>query len=169
MWVHSFGEAVFIFKVFQNALKIETTACSGMSVDCLWNVMEHEQKWDFVFRWNGRVNLNRRGRQFSRLLAAEVCASACRVCTARASLRSAVMWRLLVTHSILLFPLSPPVRHRVPSHFNWTLPPYHCTCHHIAAYYNTAAILNSHEGRALVLKGPRDVTELYTTGNVRIT
>jgi hypothetical protein len=31
---------------------------------------------DFVFRRNGRVHLNRRGRQFSRLLTAEVCASA---------------------------------------------------------------------------------------------
>jgi len=40
------------------------------------NVMAHAQKPDFVFRQNGRVNLNRRGCQFSRLLAAEVCASA---------------------------------------------------------------------------------------------
>jgi hypothetical protein len=38
--------------------------------------MIHAQKPDFVFRRNGRVYLNRRGRQFSRLLAAEVCASA---------------------------------------------------------------------------------------------
>jgi len=38
--------------------------------------MAHEQKPDFVFRQKGRVLLNRRGRQFSRLLAAEVCASA---------------------------------------------------------------------------------------------
>jgi hypothetical protein len=38
--------------------------------------MAHAQKPDFVFRRNGRVHLNRRGRQFSRLLAAEVCASA---------------------------------------------------------------------------------------------
>jgi len=38
--------------------------------------MAHEQKTDFVFRRKGRVHLNRRGRQFSRLLAAEVCASA---------------------------------------------------------------------------------------------
>jgi hypothetical protein len=30
----------------------------------------------FVFRRKGQVHLNRRGRQFSRLLAAEVCASA---------------------------------------------------------------------------------------------
>jgi len=34
--------------------------------------MAHAQKTDFVFRRNGRVHLNRRGSQFSRLLAAEV-------------------------------------------------------------------------------------------------
>ena len=38
--------------------------------------MAHAQKPDFVFRRKGRVHLNRQGRQFSRLLAAEVCASA---------------------------------------------------------------------------------------------
>ena len=38
--------------------------------------MAHAQKPDFISRRNGRVHLNRRGRQFSRLLAAEVCASA---------------------------------------------------------------------------------------------
>jgi len=38
--------------------------------------MAHAQKPDFFFRRNGRVHLNRRERQFSRLLAAEVCASA---------------------------------------------------------------------------------------------
>jgi len=38
--------------------------------------MAHAQKPDFMFRQNGRVHLNRRGRQVSRLLAAEVCASA---------------------------------------------------------------------------------------------
>jgi hypothetical protein len=75
-------------------------------VDCVWNVMAHAQKSDFVFRRNGRVHLNRRGRQFSRLLADELCTSACRVCTARASLCSAVMWRLMVTNSIFLFPLN---------------------------------------------------------------
>jgi len=45
-------------------------------VDCVWNVMVHAQKPDFVFRRNGRVHLNRQGRQFSRLLAPEVCAPA---------------------------------------------------------------------------------------------
>jgi hypothetical protein len=38
--------------------------------------MTHAQKPNFFFRRNERVHLNRRGRQFSRLLAAQVCASA---------------------------------------------------------------------------------------------
>jgi len=38
--------------------------------------MAHAQKPDVIFRRNGRVRLNRQGRQFSQLLAAEVCASA---------------------------------------------------------------------------------------------
>ena len=86
-------------------LKMKAVCSFQTSVDCVWNVMAHAQKPGFVFRRNRRVHLNRRGRQFSRLLAGELCTSACRVCTARASLCSAVMWRLLVTHSILLFPL----------------------------------------------------------------
>jgi hypothetical protein len=46
-------------------------------VDLIWNVMAHAQKPDFVFRRNERIHLNRRGgRQFSRLLAAEMCVSA---------------------------------------------------------------------------------------------
>ena len=32
-------------------------------VDCVWNVMAHAQKPDFVFRRNGRVRLNRQERQ----------------------------------------------------------------------------------------------------------
>jgi hypothetical protein len=47
-----------------------------LSVHCVWNGMAHAQKPYFVFWWNGRVHLNRQGRQFSRLLAAEVCTSA---------------------------------------------------------------------------------------------
>ena len=30
-------------------------------LDCVWNVMAHAQKPDFVFRRNGRVHLNRQG------------------------------------------------------------------------------------------------------------
>jgi hypothetical protein len=49
---------------------------SSLMLDCVLNVMAHAQKPDFVFPRNGRVHLNLWGRQFSRLLAAEVCASA---------------------------------------------------------------------------------------------
>ena len=54
----------------------EFIAYSYHLLDCVWNVMAHAQKPDFVFRQNGRVHLNQRGRQFSQLLAAKVCASA---------------------------------------------------------------------------------------------
>jgi hypothetical protein len=62
---------------------------------------------DFVFRRNGRVYLNRRGRQFSRLLAAEVCASAVVMLDTPCY---AVVWRVLATHSIRQFPLHFPSR-----------------------------------------------------------
>ena len=45
--------------------------CPNYVVDCVWNVMAHAQKPDFFFRRNGRVHLNRQGRQFSRLLEAD--------------------------------------------------------------------------------------------------
>ena len=76
-------------------------------VDCVWNVMAHVQKPDFVFRRNGRVHLNRRGRQFSRLLAAEVWAS---VVVMLDTPCSEVVWRVLATHSIRQFPLQFPSR-----------------------------------------------------------
>jgi hypothetical protein len=76
-------------------------------VDCVWNVMAHAQKPDFVFRRNGRVHLNRRGRQFSRLLAAEVCPSAVILLDTPCS---EVVWRVLATHFIRQFPLHFPSR-----------------------------------------------------------
>jgi hypothetical protein len=77
------------------------------AVDCVWNVMAHAQKPYFVFRRNGRVHLNRRGRQFSRLLSAEVCASAVIMVDTPFS---EVVWRVLATHSIRQFPLHFPSR-----------------------------------------------------------
>ena len=74
-------------------------------VDCVWNVMAHAQKPDFVFRLNGRVHLNQWGNQFSRLLAAEVCASALVMLDTPCS---EVVWRVLATHSIHQFPLHFP-------------------------------------------------------------
>jgi len=76
-------------------------------LDCVWIVMAHAQKPHFVFRRNERVHLNRRGRQFSRLLAAEVCASAVVMLDTPCS---EVVWRVLVTHSIRHFPLHFPSR-----------------------------------------------------------
>jgi hypothetical protein len=72
-----------------------------------WNVMAHAQKPDFFPRRKGRVNLNRRGRQFSRLLAAEVCVSAVVMLGTPCS---EVVWRVLATHPIRQFPLHFPSR-----------------------------------------------------------
>jgi hypothetical protein len=68
-------------------------------VEASCNVMAHAQKPHFVFRRNGRVNLNRRGRQFSRLLAAEVCASAVVMLDTPCS---EVVWRVLASHPKIL-------------------------------------------------------------------
>jgi hypothetical protein len=76
-------------------------------VEASWNVMAHTQKTDFVFRRNGPVHLNGRGRQFSQLLAAEVCASAVVMLDTPCS---EVVWRVLATHSVRQFPLHFPSR-----------------------------------------------------------
>ena len=57
-------------------LQMGPIGCPEWWIDCVWNVMAHAQKPYFIFRRNERVHLNRHGRQFSPLLAAEVCASA---------------------------------------------------------------------------------------------
>ena len=62
---------------------------------------------NFVFRRNGRVHWNRQGRQFIRLLAAEVCASAVVMLDTPCS---EVAWRVMATHSIRQFPLHFPSR-----------------------------------------------------------
>ena len=76
-------------------------------LDCVWNVMAHTQKPDFVFRQNGRVYLYRRGCQFSRLLAAEMCASAVVMLDTPCA---EVVGRVLATRSIRQFPLHFPYR-----------------------------------------------------------
>jgi hypothetical protein len=85
--------------VCQNVSKV-----SAFSSSCRLGLKRDDtrQKPDFVFRRNGRVHLNRRGRQFSRLLAAEVCTSAVVMLDTSCS---EVAWRVLVTHSIHQFPL----------------------------------------------------------------
>ena len=59
------------------------------------------------------------GRQFSRLLAAKVCASAVVMLDTPCY---EVVWEYWLPTPFASFSFtSPPVRHRVPSHFNWTL------------------------------------------------
>jgi len=82
-------------------------ALSCTVAEFVWNVIAHAQKPNFVFRRNGRVHLNRQGHQFSRLLAAEVCASAVLMLDTPCS---EVVWRVLATHSICQFPLHFPSR-----------------------------------------------------------
>ena len=76
-------------------------------VEANWNMMAHAQKPDFVFWRNRQVHLNRQRRQFSWLLAAEVCASAVVMLDTPCS---EVVWRVLATHSICQFPLHFPSR-----------------------------------------------------------
>jgi hypothetical protein len=71
--------------------------------------MTHAQKPDFVFRAKRTSPFKsaRWGRQFSRLLAAEVCASAVVMLDTPCS---EIVWRVLATHSIRQFPLHFPCR-----------------------------------------------------------
>ena len=78
---------------------------SQLNVDYVWNVMAYAQKPDFVFLRTGGVHLNRRGRQLSRLLAVEVCASAVVMLDTPCS---EIVWRARTTHSIRQFPLHFP-------------------------------------------------------------
>jgi hypothetical protein len=95
---------VFICNVTKRLI-YHAICTKGQTVDCVWNVMAHAQKPDFVFQRNGRVHLNRRGRQFSRLLAAEVWASAVVMLDTPCY---EVVWRILAAQSIRQFPLHFP-------------------------------------------------------------
>jgi len=80
-------------------LQTQRTSYKVDGIEASWNVTAHAQKPDFVFRRNGRVYLNRPGGgQFSRLLAADVCAPAVVMLDTPCS---EVVWRVLATHSII--------------------------------------------------------------------
>ena len=105
-----------------------------MVVDCVWNVMAQAQKPGFVFRRKGRVHLNRRGRQFSRLLAAEVLASAVVMLDTPCS---EVVWGVLATHSIRQFSLHFPSR---ASPCAITFQPDSTTKNHVPEYNNNNVV-----------------------------
>jgi len=68
--------SLYLAEAGPKSWRIQAVSYSDSRVELMRNLMAHAQKPDFIFRLNGRVHLNRRGSQFSRLLAAEVCASA---------------------------------------------------------------------------------------------
>jgi len=70
-----------------------------------WNVMACKRKPEFVFQRNAWVHLNHWGHQASRLMAAEVFASAVVMMDIPCC---EVVWRVLATHSIHQFPLHFP-------------------------------------------------------------
>ena len=90
-------------------------------VQASWNVMAHAQKPDFVFRRNGRVHLKSAGASVQSTTGSRGVRISC-------SNAGYIMFRGSVsgTGYPLHSPVSPslpnPVRHRVPSHFNWNLP-----------------------------------------------
>jgi len=105
-------------------LKLAGNATDLMwEADCVWNVMEHEQKPDFVFRRNGRVHLNRWGASVQSTTGRRCV----RISGSYGSNAGYTMFRgsLKSIGYPLHSPVSPslplPVRHRVPSHFNWTV------------------------------------------------
>jgi hypothetical protein len=81
--------------------------------------MAHAQKPDLVSQRNGRVHLNRHGRQFSRLLAAELCAWAV-VMLDTPKFRGSVKHRLGTG-----YPLHSPVSSSLPL-------PCVTVCHHVS-------------------------------------
>ena len=76
-------------------------------IEASWNMIAHVQNPDFVFWRNGRVHLNQRGHQFSRLPVAEVCITAVLMPDTPCC---EVAWSVLATHSIHQFPLHFPSR-----------------------------------------------------------
>ena len=103
------------------SLNMGPIGCAETSIN---HVMAHAQIPDFVFRQNGLVHLNRRGRQYSLLLAAKVCASAVVMLDTPCS---EVVWRLLATHSIRQFPLHPH-------------PPCVTVCHHVSTEFYCSSV-----------------------------
>ena len=98
------------WRLHVSTLKIEAVRTHNKLLEHVSNMMAHAQKSDLVFPRNGRVHLNWRGRQFSRLLAADVCASAVVMVVMLDTQCSEVVWRVLATHSTRMFPLHFPYR-----------------------------------------------------------
>ena len=99
----------------------------GTVVEYVWNVMAHAQKPDLVFRRNGRVHLNWRGG--GRSVQSTAGSRGVRISGSNGSNAGyTVFWGRVQDYwlptPLACFPFtSPTVRHRLPSGFNWALPP----------------------------------------------
>ena len=101
-------------------------------VELVRNLMAQAQKPHFVFLLNGRVHLNRRRSQFSRMLAVEVWALALVMLD---TLRSEVVWEYWLPTQFASFPFtSPPVRHSVPPHSESSI--HHRGVSFVQTYFN---------------------------------
>ena len=108
-------EVFFSWKIVQ----FMATNTHSQYVDCVWNAIAHAQKPDFVFT-------AKRTSPFKSARASVQSTTGSR--GVRISGSNVGYTKLLVSEAYWLptpfatFPFtSPPVRHRVPSHFNWTL------------------------------------------------
>ena len=110
---------------FKHAFKFIRREITGrwrhLQVKTSWNLMAHAQKPDLVFRAKRTSPFKSAGgRQFSRILRSRVV----RISGSNAGytvFRGSVKGTGYPLHSPVSLFTFPPVRHRVPSHFNWTL------------------------------------------------
>ena len=131
-----------------------------VKIEASWNVMAHAQKPDFDFRRNGTSPFNSAwGRQFSLLLAAEVCASAVVMLDTPCS---EVVWRVLATHCIRQFPLDFPSR-ASPCAITFQL---ESTCNeHLLNYFNLKFTMCEFKIKIMALKGKNgSKTEFHRNG-----
>jgi len=89
-------------------------------LDCVWSVMAHAQKPDFVFRRNGTSPFKSAGAS----VLSTTGSRGVRISGSNAGYT--MFWGSVKSTGCLLDPpvspfTCPPVRHRVPPHFNWTL------------------------------------------------
>ena len=123
------------------------------------NAMAHAQKPDFVFRRNGRVHLKQRWASVQSTTGSRGVRISCSN-AGYTMLRGSVKGTGYPLHSpVSPFTSPPPVGHRVPSHFNCSLPPsgwtrYATPVHDIKAYKRG-------RGRAPLMLNPSE----WTTGH----
>jgi len=98
------------------------TSLSQVYVDCVWNVMAHAQKPDFVLRRNRRVHLNQPGGVSSVDYWQPRCACISGSNAGYTMFRGSVKGTGYPLHSPVSPSLPLPCITALPSHFNWTLP-----------------------------------------------